>query len=426
VSNANDSIQQITDDGQQVLGVNGITEATSDINVATNLSDPDNGPLVDSNVCLNTTVLSDDDPAPANCSATPSDATTGLANVGLQTGGQSTNILGTDPDLTNNACLDAQLLTDASSNCGGSSNNGAANVGFSSSSGLNAPDVLGNTGQLAANTCVDAVIGGSDTNDCTGSSSDGLLNLGTNAGTNTTTDLLGNTGVNGNICFGAALLSSSDASCQTANNGDNGNGDTGNGNTGDNGGNNGGNTGDDGGNNGGNTGDTGGNNGGNTGDNGGNNGGNTGDNGGNTGGNTGDTGGNNGGDNGGQNGNTSDNTGGNTSENGGQGGSANGGNAAVSGGQGGSGSGGLIPVSYVPSNSGGAGSGNGGLNAPASTTSLPSLMPTTGQAQATVAASRPLDTFLLTLIGLLFLLAGSVVIRQTRFQQNQMSQEEVR
>jgi len=387
VANANGSVQQVTDNGQQVLGVNGVTEATTDANVATHLSDPENGPLVDSNICLNATLLTDNDPAAANCSTTPADTTTGLASVGLQTGGQSTNVLGTGTDLTNNVCLDAQVLTDASSNCDDSTNNGLANVGLSNDTGLGTPDTFGNLGGLAANSCLDASVGGSGSNGCTDSSSNGLLDLGSSAGIDSTGDVAGLTGVSGNVCLGAALLASTDATCQTAINGDNG---------GNIGGNNGGN-------NGGNTGDTGGNNGGNTGSN-----------------------------NGGQNANTGENggqggsgNGGNVGESGGQAGSGNGGNTAVTGGQAGSGSGGLIPVSYVPSNGGSAGAGTGGVNAPSATTNLPSLMPTTGQATA-VAASSSLDTLLLTLVGLLFLLAGSVVTRQARFHQIEMSNEEVR
>jgi hypothetical protein len=51
-------------------------------------------------------------------------------------------------------------------------------------------------------------------------------------------------------------------------------------------------------------------------------------------------------------------------------------------------------------------------------------MPATGH--ATVAAASSLNTLLLTLAGLLVLLAGGFVTRQARLQQGQISQEEAR
>jgi len=64
------------------------------------------------------------------------------------------------------------------------------------------------------------------------------------------------------------------------------------------------------------------------------------------------------------------------------------------------------------------------VNAPSASTNLPSLMPTTGH--ATVAASTALDTLLLTLAGLLFLLAGGFVTRRTRLAEHLMTDEENR
>jgi hypothetical protein len=118
-------------------------------------------------------------------------------------------------------------------------------------------------------------------------------------------------------------------------------------------------------------------------------------------------------------------------ENGGQAGSGNGGNTAVNGGQGGSGAGGLIPVVYVPSNGANAGNGTGGVNTPAANSNLPSLMPTTGHTTtlATTSVSTESstsDSFLLTLAGLLFLLAGGFITGYARLNQGRISAGEVR
>jgi hypothetical protein len=364
VQQGNNTVGQVTDNGQAPIGLSGVATSNSTASAQTFLSDPSADSLAKADACLNFNVLNA--PIGTNCSNAQVGQGNG-ANVATVTGISTSDLHTTDTPLTGDLCLSANALNSGTNGCGSNgsdqSSNGLANVGLSTGSSGNIATGAGQNLNLGHDLCLDANLLADGGGNCA-NSSNGTAGLGVLGpdGSGILPVNQGSAAYSG-LCLNLATLNGA-GNCGTTvtgagDNGNGGNGDNGNGGNGDNG-----------------------------------------------------------------NSGASDNGSGGTGDNGNGGtnhGSANG--STGNGGASYDGYGGVIAINFpigsgnVSGNGSGDGTGNGASNtlSAASSTGLPSLMPSTGhpQASAIFAASHSSNTLLLTLIGLLFLFAGAVVTRRT-------------